>query len=292
MPMNLASGIKILTRRTIPLSGIVANPELISNRDFITTLTKLRKLTNFLLDEQVAFTPDELSEVDLGILNNFRYSASGRSPTGSEWFQLQKTFSAVNSRLGTDLKRKARIYELGSFFGEIPLIFLVAAIVSTVLYIFVNAGIIFDQGTTAYVISYTLLVVIWALSQGGLGACAFLGTTVILKNADEIRSQRAPENGLPNISLEFSDITDRNFLRVRIILGALFGFLFGTTIANYSLDKLSAAFVFENRTSFNYQDMAIIIIPFVIGFSTNLVLILLNRIVSVIQTSLGLQTRP
>jgi hypothetical protein len=291
MLMNLASGVKILTRGTVQGSGIAANAELISNSDFIVMLNKLRKLINFLFDEKVVLTSEDLSHLDLGILNNFRYSASGRSPTESEWSQLQKTFSSVISHFGPDLKRKARIYELGAFFGQVPLMFLLVAVVSTVLYVFVNANIIFAEGSTPYQVAYTLLVIIWALSQGGLGACAFLGTSVILKNAEEVRSQRTPENDQP-APFEFSDITDRNFLKVRIILGALFGFLFGTTLANYSLDKLSAAFVFENRQSFNYEDMAIIIIPFVIGFSTNLVLFLLNRIVSVIQTSLGLQTRP
>jgi hypothetical protein len=263
--------------------------ELISNRQFILRRDRLQNLKQFLFDERVVLSPDELTSIDLGNLNNLRYSFSGRPPTEAEWSQLDRNFVAIAAHLGPDLKRKARIYELGFFFSRIPLIFLLAAIISTASYILLSYFMEY-RNNVVFGFAYTMIVIIWALAQGGLGACAFLGTAVILQNREDARTQKSPEDIL---SSEASDITDRNFLKVRIILGALFGFLFGATIGNYSLGKIANAFVQQDTVDYEqvYKDLALIFIPFLVGFSTNLVLVLFNRLVAAIQTLFGVQTR-
>ena len=262
----------------------------ISDRQFIDTLNRLRKLKRFLFDEKVQISPDQLAEIDLAALNNYRYSASGRPPNEAEWSKLDTVFSTVISHLDSNLKRKVRILELRKFFNIIPLIFLFTVVLATFVYI--NLESVFGEyGTPWFNMGYTLVVIIWALSQGGLGACAFLGTSVIMKSQEEARTTD-PQKNQERVPFELSDITDRNFLQVRVLLGALFGFLFGVTIGNFSLGKIEQAFVHEGADKLMHlEDMPIILIPFLIGFSTNLVLVLLHRIVSVIQTLFGVQTR-
>jgi len=129
------------------------------------------------------------------------------------------------------------------------------------------------------------------MSQGGLGACAFLGTSVITRSADIAKTQTVPAGDLKEITVScaISDLTDRNFLKIRIVLGALFGFLFGLPIAHMALH-----FLFDgiesydpNKIGISTQNISLMITPFLIGFSTNLVLVLFSKLIAAIQGLFG-----
>ena len=111
--------------------------------------------------------------------------------------------------------------------------------------------------------------------------------------------QNSPEQGSKNsdISQQLADITDRNFLKIRIILGALFGFLLGLPIAHPALHIIYMSM--NNPPAkgelmpddVSAQSIALMVMPFLIGFSTNLVLVILSRFISSIQTVFGIPAR-
>jgi hypothetical protein len=248
-----------------------------------------------MLEEKLSFSPNDLDEMDLGKLNNLRYRAFGRVPTDVEWAKVYKVSSAVASHLGVpDLKRKIRIRELKMFFGTIPLIFFSTSVVLTFAWV-IQPWAIDELGQSD---PLNMLIVagtiIWALSQGGLGACAFLCTSVITKSAeDTIKTKNSPEgDSMETDSFwDSSDITDRNLLKSRIVLGALFGFLLGLPIARSSLDIIYRGVVPHTGIGISATDASLMLMPFLIGFSTNLVLALFSKFIAVIQALFSAQTR-
>jgi len=272
--------------------------EFVRDHLFISLVRHIQMLRGFMLEEKLSFSPDELEEMDLGKLNNLRYHASARVPTDVEWDRVYKVSSAVAAHLnGTNLKRKIRIRELGKFFGTIPLTFLFFSVISTFLYLAIfetrPGPFMIDIPPNAKFLASAGLVFIWALSQGGLGACAFLGTSVITRSAEAIaRAKKSPDENLTesDIGCEVADITDRNFLKSRIVMGALFGFLLGLPIARSSLHIIYRDVNTTNLTM-TATSITLMVMPFAIGFSTNLVLALFSKFIVVIQALFSVQTR-
>lgn len=163
----------------------------ICDRRFINQLNQLRTLKEFLFEEKVAFASANIDGIDLGVLNNLRYKHTGRVPENFEWRLLDIKLDALTSYLNVDLRRKIRIRELGIFFGELPLVFLSCSIIATVA--FVMLGRVGDSESVVAAFIWLVTMIIWAISQGGLGACAFLGTNVILKIPNLAALQKSPK---------------------------------------------------------------------------------------------------
>jgi hypothetical protein len=87
---------------------------------------------------------------------------------------------------------------------------------------------------------------------------------------------------------EDADVTDRNVLKIRILLGCLFGVLLGLPFSNRGLTELNKFMFSESNTgAFDPSGFAFIVVPFMLGFSTNLVLAILDRSISTIRTFFG-----
>jgi hypothetical protein len=272
-PQAAIESIKSITRAAL------GDPEnKIGDERFIAQLSQIHSLKQFLFEEKVRFKPEQLPSIDLGQLNGLRYSASGRAPTALEWRLLDEKLSTLASYLTDELRQRIRIRELGAFFGLIPLIFLLAAAAVVFFYFLYPRWLTRD--TLQFDAAYLSSIVLWTLSQGGLGACAFLGTRVAIKRAEGASPLQAID--------EAADITDRNILKIRIILGCLFAFLIGLPIASPSLTKLQDSIFKSDLLS--GSDLALIFVPFLLGFSTNLVLAVLDRTFTAIRTFFGLPT--
>jgi hypothetical protein len=134
------------------------------------------------------------------------------------------------------------------------------------------------SGSTIFAASYLTSLIVWTLSQGGLGACALLGTRAAIK---QINSENQQFDG-------FSDITDKNALKIRIVLGCLFGSLIGLPFSNAALSKMNLMLFGDGKGDIQTSDFALILVPFLVGFSTSLVLAILNRCVLSVRTFLGI----
>jgi hypothetical protein len=250
----------------------------IGNERFIRQLDQLRELKEFLFEEKAQFKEEDLGSIDLEELNNLSYSPAGRVPSAEEWRTLDEKLAKLASYLTDDLRRKIRIRELALFFRTLPIIFLALSVVATVLYI--NLPYFLDSGSNWRLMTWLIIVSTWSISQGGLGACAFLGTSVIMKSS--IINQTAP--------VESVDLTDRNFLIIRVILGTLFAVLLGLPFSPLGLNVFSDLY-WHGEIVPNESNLLLSLIPFLAGFSTNLVLVVLGKFVVAIEAVFGLSGR-
>ena len=256
----------------------------IANERFIRQLDELRTLKQFLFEEKVQFKEEDLESINFAELNNLSYSSRGRVPSIDEWRKLDEKLAKLTSYLGDDLRKKIRIRELGMFFSILPIIFLSITVVSIILY---NNLIILHSGSSANHIVWLIIMSTYTISQGGLGACAFLGTSVITKTSilNQISPQANPttqENSTPR---ENVDLTDYNFLIIRVILGTSFAVILGLPYSTIGLNIFSDLYWQGNPVT--TETVILSLIPFLAGFSTNLVLVILGKFVLAIEAVFG-----
>jgi hypothetical protein len=186
--------------------------------------------------------------------------------------------------LDEEQRRKIRIRELGVFYGSIPLVFLISAVAALIWYYVVPSGM--DQGWRATLRNFVYLLGVssWSVTQGGLGACAFIGTHIISR-------ARRKSDPLSTSDADVGEYTNENYLKMRIILGCLFGLLFGIPAAGVSLNLLSPTLYPEDLKKipnpFKDPDIVWLFVPFLSGFSTSLVLAILKRLISTAQALFG-----
>ena len=253
--------------------------EIISNERFVRQLREVQDLKQFLFEEKVKFEPTQLGAIDLGSLNNLRFGSKGRQPTSDEWKLLDEKISLLSTYLNDELRQKIRIRELSVFFGVIPLSFLVASL--AILLFRFSYGAFLEKDTLSFNLAYLSSIIVWTVAQGGLGACAFLGTKVATKHLE-----KAQLDTLGDVA----DVTDKSILKIRIILGCLFGSLIGIPFATVALDKIGDVFypVAGAKATLSVSDFGLVILPFMVGFSTNLVLAILERCIDSIRTFFGI----
>lgn len=239
----------------------------VSDQRFAAQLKQLQELKKFLFDEKVFLQTDILDGIDLGSLNNLKYTANGRLPTEGEWKALDQKLASLAALLTPPLRWKLRIRELQFFFITIPILFMVASVIATFsLALLMTFG---DGSSFSFVVPYVLTLLTWNLSQGALGACAFLCISAIVHALKE----KSASNSLDRTI----DVTDGNVLSIRVILGALFALL-ALPISGKSTLIIYHAFLNTHPVP-PVEEWIIVLLPFMFGFSTTLVLAIFNRIV-------------
>jgi hypothetical protein len=137
-----------------------------------------------------------------------------------------------------------------------------------------------ERTSVFFVAPYAIAFLLWTLSQGALGACAFLCVSATVHALKE----RSGSTTVPAI-----DVTDENILSIRVILGALFALLIALPIGGRSIVTVYDAFL-ETHPIPPVEDWITVLVPFMFGFSTPLVLAILNRIVGGIGSLFGVSS--
>jgi hypothetical protein len=262
----------------------------IRNEKFIQNLDQIREIKGFLFEEKVSIKPQDVTQIDLGALNNLIYGRQGRLPTPSEWRILDEKLSVLTSYLDPTLKRKIRIRELDFFFGPLPLVLLLLTAITTVTYF--TYTYLLKSGSAISAFTFVAVLIVWTVCQGALGACAFLGTSVTSARAVNKPTGDNQPTETP------IDITDLNVLKIRVVSGALFAFLVGLPFAYQALNALQTAFFGpdpQNQVSGSANPSTIlsgiswvVFVPFIVGFSTNFVLAVLDRVIEALRSLLGM----
>lgn len=261
----------------------------IADLRFAGQLRGVEKLKEFLFEEKVLIQPDQLESLDLGPLNNLKYDAAGRSPSEAEWRALDKTLSGLVPLLTPELRWKLRIKELEFFFRKMPLIALGIAVSALFFYVLFPQFFGNSLSTWGWNTYYFISLIVWTISQGVLGACAFLGVSVVT-------ARTAKQNTASDPLALAIDITDQNILTIRIILGAMFAFIIGLPLSYKGIDTIvknlfpASGIQSQPPSSAQLKDYVFLLAPFMFGFSTSLVLGIFSRIVKSINTLLGISS--
>lgn len=258
-----------------------AGPNDICDSKFMEDLERLKDLRSFLIEH--AIVPDDQASAALtfGPLNLLRYSQQGRAPTENEWESVEKHTQLLFAVLNEPLKRKFLIGRIPRWVAALPIGFAIAAISALMLAIIAPSIHLFGSQAGTNVFPFYL---VWLLCLGAIGSVAFIGMNALAVQQD----------------ITF-DLTNARLMSLRIVLGALFALVLalpfgydsflafceligtgprGTNIPGPGGERTS---MYATIT----EQAIMLLLPFVLGFSTSLVILILNRMVEAIQVFFG-----
>lgn len=269
--------------------------QVIRDRRFWWQLQNIRGLKDFLLSEDAIIPEAEIANIRLGTLDGLSFSSKGRLPTDNERDEIDKRFVGLTKYLTPQLRRKRKIGKLRMYFRTLPFVFLFLTIAALMLD---SSTRYLHEGEFMTPLGAFLDLVanmVWIIALGGLGACGYLGTRLM------IEARRTPlvpsgEAGGSDAGNELKDIqeidlTDVNLITTRIVVGILFSFMLGLPVYQYHgyLHKLIVAHAPTDNAEL-LQDMGLTLLPFILGFSTTLVLNIMERFVSAVGSLFGISS--
>jgi hypothetical protein len=240
--------------------------------EFYSAVRQLRRTRDFLLQEGVSAriatgSPEEPSAFALGQLNRVRYSPGGAPASLSDWELLETHQDRLQRLFDPELQRRFRMQDTQRLITIVPVSLLVVAGIA--LFWAVFPGMIDFLVSPAAVRLVAFLA--WTVCLGGLGAVGFLAVNSLAIQADAT-----------------FDISSKALVQIRMVLGGLFGSVvslpFGYGSFATFVDQLVAA-----PAAIEASQGAMLLLPFLLGFSTSLVLAVLGRLVAGVETVLGIQ---
>jgi hypothetical protein len=257
---------------------------LIGDEVFIVQLNKLRSLCGFFRQEIVAIRPEDTHLLVLGEVgrlrsappNNFFGKTHGRrEPTAEEWRFVEERIQALYNLLDETQKRLFNLRQSESIIAWLPALLVVLSALALI-------GAILSE--TAWIT--IALYIFWLLFMRALGSVAFIAMNALSVQKD----------------ITF-DLTNRRLLSLRVSLGAVFGLVlalpFGfKTFVDFSkgvrdtAQMLGQASPALQENADILKPAVLLLLPFVLGFSTSLVLSFLNKIIEAVDVILGKRPTP
>ncbi len=252
----------------------------VSDLQFIGDLKALKNLRSFFIREAVSVSGSDAHALALGNLNRLYYEEGARRPTSAEWAQVEQLTQELFGYMTEPLRRKYILGTIPWWISALPVLLTVVALVSLVSSVyfgtqnfprFGSGGEFIEANvwkTSAIFPSYTL----WLLSVGGIGAVAFIGMNALSVQQD----------------ITF-DLTNTRLMILRIVLGGLFALIltlpFGFEhYATFCLNIAHGKFLSPDQVT---TQALMLILPFILGFSTPLVITILNQFVEAVQAFFG-----
>ncbi|HEU0084586.1 MAG TPA: hypothetical protein VFQ87_17145 [Bradyrhizobium sp.] len=251
----------------------------VSDLQFIGDLKALKNLRSFFIREAVSVSGSEAHALALGNLNRLYYEEGSRRPTIAEWAQVEQLTQELFGYMTEQLRRKYILGTIPWWISALPILLTVVALVSLISSVYFGTG-TYIKVTESEVIPTKILqaseilpyYTLWLLSVGGIGAVAFIGMNALSVQQD----------------ITF-DLTNTRLMILRIVLGGLFALI------------LTLPFGFEHYATFCFNigqgkflspdqvttQALMLILPFILGFSTPLVITILNQFVEAVQAFFG-----
>jgi len=246
----------------------------VSDDHFIRNLKRLKELRSFLIEQAVC--PPGQATLVLGHLNLLRFDSAGRMPTEQEWSLVESQTQELFAFLTPPLRRKFLMGNIPQWITWLAIAFAIAAVASLVASLITLAvsttqaaeftGAEFHQLPLALVPLY----VFWLLSLGAIGSIAFIGMNALSVQEDAT-----------------FDLTNARLMCLRIILGALFGLVLALPFGFRDFVIFCAELKSGSANASFTMQAVMLLLPFVLGFSTSLVIMILNRLVEAVQTFFG-----
>lgn len=241
-----------------PPSGRINQPTFdIRNRNFMDDVEYLKEVRSFLLKQAVMVDASN----DLGVLYSLKYSRGGRDPADHEWQLLDDASRVLYPQLTPELRLKF----LATQAPRGIVIFAIAmSLVAVLSYI---AALTIGKGKLEY--SATCFA-FWSAAMGILGGVAFISMNVLSLQND--------------ITFDFSN---RRLTWLRIALGGLFGLVLAFPFGFTTFDDFQK--MFEKKQSPEFKETSMLLLPFILGFSTTVVIGVLGRLMQAVQALFGTQ---
>lgn len=246
-------------------------------------MRRLKELRWFFLQHATSIRGDTAKLLSLGKLNSLRYSPFGRNPTDQEWADLETIPPALLGRLPEQLRR--RFVVIPHWMATLAIIFIIVAV-----FCLIRGTISAAEFLKAYSVAHPTAEAIdlaglgagvapeyllWVISLGALGSLSFLGM-----NALSIQSD-----------ITF-DLTNQTFFLLRLVLGALFALVLTAPVGVepfvfFLADQARGTGRMGANTYTLGKQLMLLLLPFVLGYSTSLVVTILNRLVEAVRTFFG-----
>jgi len=249
-------------------SPSVNDPNAIRDSRFTNQFATLTSLKTLLLTQGVRIREEDAPLLSFGKLNHLRYDEKGRLPTLDEWEQLDKHSQRLFGYLDEGLRKRFELSQTANLIAGLPVLFIFVALLLVAL---------LSLTTAMFAVDRNLLLLgcyfFWAALLGAIGAIAFLSMNALAIQKD----------------ITF-DLANKSLLAVRIVLGSLFGVFLSMPFGFYSFvtfwESIAHGTPAPGAANFSFE-AALLLLPFVLGFSTSLVILVLNRFVESITVFFG-----
>jgi hypothetical protein len=285
----------------------------VGDRRFWQQLQSLRELKSFLFSEGVVFQDSDLDAIQMGELDRLAFSLRGRMPSIDEWRAIDTKMNALGKYLDYPLRRKRIFLRLRPYFRTFPLLFLSLAIIA--LFADSCSRFLVDEKGNFTFFGTTLdfaANLTWILALGGLGTCGYLSTSLIaesrraatsatgappaalsssaISSSDNLAGTQSPVHPISSTISEI-DLTDANLIVTRIVVGLLFSFMLGYPVYQLSGQHPLQTLILGKAGDQNLLEIVgEILLPFILGFSTTLVLGIMERFVTAAGSLFGITT--
>ena len=255
-----------------------SDADLINDYPFMRDLKRLKELRSFLIQEAIGVSPQDTKPLSFGKLNSLRYDVTGRAPTQEEWAEVESQTQTLFRLLTDPLRRKFILGEIPSWIWGLPIALALIALAALIAAIVVqDTGLFGIKSIGASTLPFYL---VWLMSLGAIGSVAFIGMNALSVQQD----------------ITF-DLSNRRLMILRIVLGALFGLVLTLPFGFEEFMKFVVGInrgglvggqeVPAQKISGVTTQAMLLLLPFILGFSTSLVIMILNRLVDAVQAFFG-----
>ena len=264
----------------------------ICDKQFMDDVTQLKALRSYMIRQAKS---TEAGIIELGDLNLLRFDEKGRSPTYAEWTDLEHRSNELYQHL-TEPDRRRFLYgqipwaviKTAGVLGAVALGTLIvsftAAVVMEALSLIAKAPALGPSATPqvwfycaeqAYKVLFFIGFLAWVAALGGIGSIAFIGMNALTVQEDAT-----------------FDITNKKLIGLRVVLGALFAVVLTLPFGYHSFSVFITTLHGAHPIPEPSTTSITLLLPFVLGFSTPLVIMILNQSVEGVQTFFGKRSSP
>ena len=286
VPIAASEAVPVAAPEAVPIAAPEANQpssptrSFISRRDpngindyqFITELNRLRKLRGFLNNEAVFVGLSSDQAKTLATLFTLKDWYGGRSPTTFEWQNVDFFNQLFFSILTEAQRRRFMLDDIPNGFSLLPIIFACGALASLLGSVILPRLFASDSLQILSVLSCFLF---WLISLGAMGSISFIGMNALSVQHD----------------ITF-DLLNARLINLRVALGALFALVLTLPFGLNGFISFVTAISTGTTANLSAASGLMLVLPFLLGFSTSLVIMILNRMLEAAQSFFGKTMAP
>jgi hypothetical protein len=244
----------------------------ISDFAFMESLRTLKRLRSFVVQKAIAL-PKGFELAELNLLKHD--SVGGRSPSAGEWTAVETKTQILYDMLEDE---ERALFVRSGIPGWVVRLAAILTVLAAGALVAAAALQTVKLIGVAPVVGYLPTYILWVVSLGSIGSVAFVGMNALSVQDD----------------ITF-DMSNGRLIALRIVLGGLFALIltlpfgydpFFAFIRGIAGNCLDCARIDPSATKLTLQAV-LLLMPFVLGFSTSLVIMILNRLVDSVQAFFG-----